>query len=145
MTQKEWIKRWRGNCRYLKKVIEAMPADQYHFRPSPEVKTFLSQASHIVNWPRTHSRFMTGVALEKLTVKTKEEAIEALQNFTDTFLELLGRMEESSFLEKEQVFYGTVSKGFILMTMENHLSHHRGQMITYLKLNGIKPPSYSGW
>lgn len=29
--------------------------------------------------------------------------------------------------------------------MDNHLAHHRGQMIIYLRLQGIKPPAYTGW
>jgi uncharacterized damage-inducible protein DinB len=29
--------------------------------------------------------------------------------------------------------------------MENHIIHHRGQAIVYLRLNGVKPKGYFGW
>ena len=38
-----------------------------------------------------------------------------------------------------------VSKESFLLTMDNHLAHHRGQLIVYLRLMGLKPPSYVGW
>ncbi|MCU0354066.1 MAG: DinB family protein [Cytophagales bacterium] len=29
--------------------------------------------------------------------------------------------------------------------MENHIIHHRGQAIVYLRLKGIRPEGYVGW
>jgi uncharacterized damage-inducible protein DinB len=29
--------------------------------------------------------------------------------------------------------------------MHDHHTHHRGQIIVYLRLNGLKPPKYVGW
>ena len=42
-------------------------------------------------------------------------------------------------------FAGPKSKLQILNLLQDHLSHHRGQLIVYLNLNNIKPPSYIGW
>jgi uncharacterized damage-inducible protein DinB len=43
------------------------------------------------------------------------------------------------------MWYGSSTKNRILNLMDNHLAHHRGQMIVYLRLKGIEPPSYVGW
>jgi len=29
--------------------------------------------------------------------------------------------------------------------LNDHQTHHRGQLVVYLRLNGIKPPAYIGW
>ncbi len=29
--------------------------------------------------------------------------------------------------------------------MQDHQTHHRAQLLNYLRLNGIKPPAYIGW
>ena len=52
----------------------------------------------------------------------------------------------SSDLDEEvQFFAGPMSKRQILVLMNDHLTHHRGQMIVYVRLKGVKPPAYKGW
>lgn len=145
MEIKEHIKRWKGNQRYTLKLIEAMPEADFDFKPTEEVKAFRSQCSHITTWLRTHSRFVTELEMEKQRPKTKAEIQASLNDFFEQFLAFLKETTEEDLAQKVKVFYGTVSKTFILQTMDNHLSHHRGQMIMYLRLKGIKPPSYVGW
>ncbi len=48
----------------------------------------------------------------------------------------------------EKVFFFTgamLSKKEVLGVMRDHITHYHSQMITYLRLNNIKPPSYVGW
>ena len=117
----------------------------FDFKPVDGIKTFQSQCSHVTTWLRTHSRFVTGFEMEKKSPKTKAEIIEVLNDFFEQLLAFLKNATEEQLSEKVKVFYGNVSKAFIIQTMDNHLSHHRGQMILYLRLKGIKPPSYVGW
>jgi uncharacterized damage-inducible protein DinB len=42
-------------------------------------------------------------------------------------------------------FAGPKARRQILILMHDHQSHHVGQLIVYLRLNGIKPPAYVGW
>jgi len=145
MNKKEIIKRWKGNQRYTLKLVEAMPGSSFDFKPTIEIKSFLLQCSHITTWLRTHSRFVTEQEMEKLKFKTKEDIIAGLDDFFNQFLDFLTNTTEENLAKKTKVFYGNVSKKFIIETIDNHLSHHRGQMIIYLRLKGIKPPSYIGW
>ncbi len=145
MEIKEIIKRWKGNQRYTLKLIEAMPEDQFDFKPTSEAKSFRLQCSHITTWLRTHSRFVTETEMEKLKFKTKAEVKAGLEDFFNQFLAFLENTTTVDLSQKVKVFYGQVSKNFIIETMDNHLSHHRGQLIVYLRLQGIKPPAYVGW
>ena len=145
MEIKEIIKRWKGNQRYTLKMIDAMPEDDFGYKPVDGIKTFQSQCSHITIWLRTHSRFVTEVEMEKLSLKDKATIKMGLNDFFDRFIDFLQNTTEEELSRKVKVFYGLVSKNFILQTMDNHLSHHRGQMVLYLRLKGEKPPSYVGW
>ncbi|MEO0895346.1 MAG: DinB family protein [Bacteroidota bacterium] len=145
METKEIIKRWKGNQRYTLKLIQAMPEEEFDFKAAEGTKSFRSQCSHITTWLRTHSRFVTEKEMDKLKPKSKEEIVQALNGFFDDFIAFLQGTNEDELAQKVKVFYGTLSKEFIIQTMDNHLSHHRGQMIIYLRLKGITPPSYIGW
>ncbi len=76
---------------------------------------------------------------------SKELIKEALVDFFDTFLEKIETMDENKLQEIEDVWYGKSTRYQIANIMDNHLSHHRGQMVVYLRLKNIKPPSYLGW
>lgn len=145
MNTKELVKKWKGNHRYSIKLIETMPDEAFTFRPTGEMKTFKSQASHITLWMRSHSRFVTGVAMEKPSMKTKADI---LQSFNEFFEMMISYLETATIEDLTQVvdmWYGKVTKESVLLTMDNHLSHHRGQMVVYLRLQGVKPPGYIGW
>ncbi len=40
MKKVELIKKWKGNKRYTLKFVEAMPEDDYDFKPSDEMKSY---------------------------------------------------------------------------------------------------------
>jgi uncharacterized damage-inducible protein DinB len=145
MKRDELLKKWKGNKRYTLKVLEAMPDDRFDFKPADQLKSFKSQASHISSWLRTWSRFVTDTTLEKRPSKTKSDIQTSLSDLFDRLIDFLGQAEEHQLEAKLDTWFGKVSKESILLTMDNHLSHHRAQMVMYLRMNDIKAPSYVGW
>ena len=145
MTTKELRKRWRGNRRYTLKFVEAVPETSLGFKPVDGTKTYASQLSHLTTWLRTHSRFVTEHEFEKVRPKTTADFQRYLTEFFDRIDHYLETATEAELDQSVKVWYGTVSKQFILATMENHLAHHRGQLVVYLRLLGVTPPSYVGW
>ncbi len=145
MASKELIYKWKGNQRYTMRMLDAMPDETFDFKPAEGMKTFKSQASHIATWLRTNFRHLQGAELEKAPTKSKEEISLALQSFFDALLDYLQQAPPEELATPVKMWYGKVSKESLLSTMDNHLSHHRGQMVVYLRLQGIQPPSYIGW
>ena len=47
--------------------------------------------------------------------------------------------------EKVEFFAGPMNKRQILTLLNDHQTHHCGQLIVYLRLKGVKPPDYRGW
>ncbi len=145
MTKKELTKKWKGNKRYTLKFIDVMPEEEFDFKPTPEMKTYKSQMSHITSWLRTHSRFITEVEFEKVKMTSKDSIKKALEEFFDVFIERLENLDDDKLNEVVDVWYGKTTKYQIANIMDNHLAHHRGQMVVYLRLKNVKPPSYLGW
>ncbi|MEO1216802.1 MAG: DinB family protein [Bacteroidota bacterium] len=145
MEIKEIIKKWKGNKRYTLKFVEVVTEEQLSFKPIEGTKSYQSQLSHLTTWMRTHSRFVTGKELVKPKTKTKEEILFYFSEFFDEILKFLENTSQEELSEIVEMWYGKVSKESILMTIDNHLSHHRGQLVVYLRLIGTKPPSYIGW
>lgn len=122
-----------------------MPESGFHFKPVEGVKSYQTQLWHITNWLRRHSTHVTGLELEQPTLRSMEDILDALDAFFEGFIEFLQQVEEEELQEVVKMWYGKSTKSKIITVMDNHLSHHRGQMVVYLRLNGIKPPDYKGW
>lgn len=75
----------------------------------------------------------------------KDSIISLMKNAYDYAISSISNMEIKT-LPKEFTFSGEhLNKYQFLNLIEDHQTHHRGQLIVYLRLNGIKPPEYTGW
>ena len=77
--------------------------------------------------------------------KTKEETIKLLGIAFDATLKIIEATSEENLKETVEFFSGKKSKLQILNLLQDHVTHHRGQLVVYLNLNEIEPPKYTGW
>ncbi|MCB0529771.1 MAG: DinB family protein [Lewinellaceae bacterium] len=147
---REVLQKWKNAEAYTLEVAEAMPSEQYGFQPMDEERTFSGQLVHM-------AQNMTWLAGEKLSGKKFEHPLNKKETLSPAeVLELLkvsfayardvvANLPPEQLSEKVDFFAGPMSKRQIILLMHDHLTHHRGQLIVYLRLNGIKPPRYRGW
>ena len=76
---------------------------------------------------------------------TKEETIQLLVEGFDLVSTALKNTPATVLKEKVAFFAGEKTKLQLLNLLQDHVSHHRGQLIVYLNLNNIEPPKYVGW
>ena len=142
---------WERSSAYLLEVAEAMPAEKYHYQPSEEVFTFGEQLMHIAaNLNYLNATYISGKEPEELNLdiddKTKEEIIrnlqEALAQVDMSYRSLQPGEEEEELMLFDRI---EANKKRIFMLMRDHITHHRRQLVVYLRLNGIQPPNYVGW
>ena len=81
----------------------------------------------------------------KIELKTKEEIINQLTASFDNVAEIIKKVTLEELSTEVEFFAGPKSKLQILNLMQDHVTHHRGQIIVYLNLNNMIPPKYSGW
>lgn len=147
----EYLERLENSKRYLVLVAETMPEDKYAFKPTPESMSFAEHLMHIgwaMDW---HSQSLIGGREArdwntdtelKVDKKTKEEMVSTIERTFDETIKFVNQYDVSK-LEEELDYFGlTRNKRQILMLLADHITHHRGQMLVYLRLNAIQPPRY---
>lgn len=144
------IKKMRHSKVYTLKVAKLMPDEKFDFRPTSGEMTFGEQLIHIssnLGW--LSSAYLrvgenpVSSAAKKAT--KKEEIIQVVTSTYDYVLEVLEKFEVAQLQDTVSFFAGPMNKLQIINLINDHQTHHRGQLLVYLRLNGIKPPDYVGW
>jgi uncharacterized damage-inducible protein DinB len=129
----------------LIEAAELMPEEHYNFAPAGDVRTYGQLVGHVAN---TQYNFCTPardvpnpnkVNLE--TLKTKAELVAALKaaiEFCDPAYETL---TDASMAAAAKFGQAAITKGYSLTFNVAHDNEHYGNMVTYLRLKGLVPPS----
>lgn len=144
-----FIEKWDNSKDYLVAVAQAMPEDKYDYKPTEREMSFKEQLFHILenmNWLST-----TYFSKEKYLKKEESKGLskaQIIQEIKDSFDKAKIIVQKTKYLELSQkvdFFAGPKSKLQILNLMQDHVTHHRAQILVYLNLNQIQPPEYIGW
>jgi uncharacterized damage-inducible protein DinB len=130
-------------------VAEAMPADKYNFAPTSgefkTVRTFGQQLTHIA---QAQYYFFGGFgtkpaidpkSLSKLT--GKDEIVKALKDSFAFAQQATDTITPENAFEKIEERDGTNTRASITAFSIGHTENHYGQMVEYLRMNGIIPPA----
>ncbi len=138
--------------RYTLAVANQMPEANYSYRPTPDEMTFRAQTVHIAqNLTWLTSSYLTkepsplSAASLKATNQTKAEALQMVTQAYDYAIEAIRGFDPAHFDDTVSFFAGPLTKRQIMLLLADHQTHHRAQLLVYLRLNGIKPPDYVGW
>lgn len=150
--QTELLSRLKNARQYTLQVAEAMPEATYGYRPSPDEMTYRAQLVHIaqnLSW-LTESYLTTKPSpVSKASLQgTDQTKAETLLLVNQSYTYAIDAIEAFDLAQLDEVvpfFAGPMTKRQILLLLFDHQTHHRGQLIVYLRLNGIKPPGYVGW
>ena len=116
---------------WVMKAAEAVPADKYNYRPVDTVRTFGQQIAHITD---SYNYFCANAAGNKVEWS---EAVEKGTTDKDT---LLPKLKEA--VGKCNAAYGSGNAQLRpLFINMSHTSLHYGNIITYMRMMGLKPPS----
>ncbi|WP_299186093.1 DinB family protein [uncultured Aquimarina sp.] len=146
-----FLEKWNNSKTYLLEMADAMPEEKYAFAPTEREMDFKNQLLHICGnmlWLSTTYFSDEDFDRKKLAdnaPNTKNEIIEFLKKSFDEVSTRVTEVSEESLTTKVDFFAGPKSKLQILNLLQDHVTHHRGQLIVYLNLNEIKPPKYVGW
>lgn len=147
----DYVERMENSRKYLMLVAETMPEDKYNFKATPESLTFAQNLLHIgyaLDW---HSESLLGgrearVWSTDLTFKaankSKEEMIALIDKTFDAAIALITKFDRTQFDDELDYFGLNRSKRQIFLLLADHITHHRGQMLVYMRLNGLVPPRY---
>ncbi|HET7002705.1 MAG TPA: DinB family protein, partial [Puia sp.] len=75
----------------------------------------------------------------------KEATIKVLNTVYDYAITTLEKFKPGHLADTVSFFIKPMNKLQILNLLNDHQTHHRAQLIVYLRINGFKPPDYVGW
>ena len=147
---KEYLERFENSRTYLFSVVKAMPADKYSYKPTDDEMTFARQFLHIAGAMNYHCQeLLVGKKDSRRTDSTYtvggksiEMMMELVNKTFDETSSVLKQFDPSHF--EDRINYGPLSrtKRQVFLLLADHITHHRAQMLVYLRLNGIVPPKY---
>lgn len=137
---------------YTLKLAELMPESKFDFKPVSDEMSFKEQLIHIgQNLYWLSGTFISEVPDYKANKfseegdKTKSQAIEFVSEAYDFAINAINSLDPE-LMSKEFAFAGKkLHKIQFLNLIQDHQTHHRAQLVVYLRLNQIKPPGYIGW
>lgn len=144
--------KWDNSNEYIMEIANIMPDELYDFRPTGEEMSFQEQLIHMAgNMVRLSQAYLSytdreppqRIKSENAQPSDVKEYLKLAYSFSRSAIE--SQDEESLNIIAENFFAGPKTRRQIIFLMNDHLAHHRGQVIVYLRLNQLKPPSYKGW
>ena len=131
--------------KFMMAAAAEMPAEKYGFRPTPEQWTFGKTVAHVVGGNDHVCAMLADVPSPKVTVtdaSTKEELAAALKDSFDFCGKALDGLKDAQMGDPITFFGGAKKpKARALTELVADLSDHYSQMASYLRLNGLLPPS----
>ena len=143
---KELVATWQRAATDIIDVAEAMPEEKYAYKPTPEISTFRDQLVHVTGITQRFIDSAKGTKSESgqpHKAMTKAEVIALLKQTLQTGQEMLGSLTDAQLLEQVQFPFGNrmVTRFTFWLGPIYQFRNHHGQLVVYLRLNGIVPPT----
>ena len=129
----------------IMKSADAMPESKYSYRPTKDVRSFAEILSHVADISYKLCSDVKGDAIPaNSTAKgSKTQIIAHLKSAFD-YCDVVYSGFTDAHLNDPADFWGAkTNKMFVLTQVANHDALHYGNLVTYMRLNGLVPSG--GW
>jgi uncharacterized damage-inducible protein DinB len=138
------------------KLLKLVPADKLLWQPHHKARTLGELALHVASIPAKYLQYAKDgtTTVENLTARqtitTTEEILSAFQNSKDKALQILTddyeNLQDTTWqLTKDRAsIFSLPIPFFTRLLVFNHLVHHRGELVMYLRTLDILIPSIYG-
>ena len=131
---------------YLTKTIDQISQDNLAYQPTKEVRTFGAIIGHVADANRMFCAIADGkpapsenAGSEKLTDKAALAA--ALKSAFEYCDAVTARLTDADLARPAELFGNKTNVAGVLSLNAAHNFEHYGNLVTYMRLNGIVPPS----
>jgi uncharacterized damage-inducible protein DinB len=134
---------------YITRAAEKMPEEHYAFKPTPEVRSFGQLVGHVAD---ANYGFCSAAAAEKApaggfegpiekSTTTKADLQKALADSFAYCDKVHAGMTDAAGAATIKFFTGEMPKLSVLEFNTHHDFEHYGNMVTYMRLKNLVPPS----
>jgi uncharacterized damage-inducible protein DinB len=126
-------------------VAEAMPAEKYGYKPTPEISSFGEQLVHVAGITQRFIDTAKGTKTEAPhhAATTKPEIMELLKKTFQNAQDAINSLTDAQLMEPVKFPFGdrTVTRATFWQGPLYQIRNHHGQLVVYLRMNGIVPPT----
>ena len=141
-----FLKHWEVTKDYTMAFAEVLPAEDYGYKPVDVQRSYAEQLIHLASANAAYmSAFNLKPAPARITATGKSAVTAYLAATFDYVSSVLHAMEEKDLLRKDlQLGRNKPHSGMdLFMRAYMHTAHHRGQLVGYLRMKGITPPTWA--
>lgn len=134
---------WKTMSGYVLQSAMDVPEDRYGFKPSPDVRSFGELFSHVAGSQSMFCAMALGQkapAEDAVKATTKAALIDALKQSNADCERAYGQSDAAASGNVD-VFGEQHSRLYALMMNLTHDGEHYGNLVTYMRINGMVPPS----
>jgi uncharacterized damage-inducible protein DinB len=137
---------WARSSQLLIAIADAMPEDKWTYESTPPQRNFGEQVMHIV---QIDQRLLTALGAKtpapqiNLKATSKAEVMAALRQSMEYGTAVIKEFDDQGLLERVpgQFLGASASRVRLINFSMAHSQDVYGQMVVYLRLNGIVPPA----
>ncbi len=139
---------WQQLAGYILQSAKDMPEEKYGYRPTPDVRTFGQIVGHVAGAQRMICAVALGEQpsgedeIEK-SVTTKAGLIAAMEA-SNEYCKRAYAQPDAATRAPAELFRMKMTRFHALTLNATHDGEHYGNIVTYLRINGIVPPSSRG-
>ena len=138
-------RQFTGVARNVVATAEAVPEDLYDYRPAEGARSMGELIGHVTDY---FYQFCAAAAGEEVpdarnfeALATKAEHVEAITAARDYCAQVWAGATDAWLLEVTDSAMGRDVRASLLAFNNSHTNEHYGNLVTYMRLNGIVPPS----
>jgi uncharacterized damage-inducible protein DinB len=136
---------FKGN---LVKAAEKMPEENYSFKPTPDVRNFGQIVGHVADAQYMFCSNVLGDGMKPPGIEkskaTKADLVKALNDSYAYCDKAYDGMTDAHAAEMIKFMGRDMAKLTVLSINNAHDDEHYGNMVTYMRIKGLVPPSSEG-
>ncbi|MEP6992005.1 MAG: DinB family protein [bacterium] len=134
---------WRIQSGYVLQSAMDVPEDKYGYKPTSAVRSFGELFAHVAGSQAMFCAIALGEpapAEDAVKATSKAALIEALKQ-SNAYCDRAYAQTDAAAMAMVDVFGEQHTRLYALMMNATHDGEHYGNLITYLRMNGMVPPS----
>jgi hypothetical protein len=122
-----------------------MPADKYGYKATPDVRSFGEILTHVAGEGRMEMEIVGGAqagSSERYeSLRDRAAIVRAVSEYFDFGATVLANMTDQQAMESVTLRNRQSPRWAVVVGAIGHNKEHYGNLVTYLRLNNIVPPS----
>lgn len=139
--------RFKDLSGWLVQTAEQVPESLYAYKPNPAVRSMAELLGHVVNAQYLFCAGALGTAEPEhpdYEKATDQATLLAGMKASTAYCDTAYQMSDATAMQETQFFGSSMTRLAVLVWNATHIGEHYGNLVVYMRANGMVPPSSQG-